>query len=804
MGDVSVTADPHGAAGVGRGLPGVRVFSSPRSAARYRRATDVFLLAVALLGLAFLVVAYPPGRFERVLVTLVASVPGVLRPVWSAFRLLLGLWAIVLVASAVVSRRWSVVVQALASLALAVVACAVAARLAIGTWPHLGGALWNGSGVPRFPGVRVAETAAVSLTIGPHLVRPLQSAGRWVLALGFLGALLAGEAAPGGVAAGFLIATVAAAGVRLAFGTSAGRPRLPEVVEALAALGVVLERPEVEDWPVSGVFAVRAEDDRGNPVLVKVHGRDAYDNQLLEKVWRTLWYQDTGPGVRLGRNQVAEHEALLTLLARGGGTATHEVVRVATTPRNDALLVLRGETRPIAELSADELGDEDVRAFWDALDALHRVGVVHRRIGTQTVAFVGGEPGLVDFGGGSTVFTPDRQGTDRAQLLVATAVRIGAERALAGARAALGDAGVGSLLPYLQPAALSGTLRQASRDAGLDLDELRKAAATAVGVEEPGLVRLRRVTWWTFAQTALLILAALAVLTFATNIDYDQLGAALEHASWGWIALGLVIAQAPRLTQALSTLGSLTADLRFGPVYVMQLATNYMNLALPSSAARLAINIRFFQRQGIAPAAAVTAGAIDSFAGTAIQGILLAVLLLLTESTLNLDLSAPSGGLLVVLGILAALLVLAIVGVLLIGRVRREIHSRFRTWWPQVRASLGALRASSKLALLVGGNLATEVLFAVTLGLFALGLGAHISLWDLLVINISISLLGAFIPIPGNIGVAELGLTVGLTAAGMTEEAALAVAILYRVATFYLPPTWGFFALRWLERNRYL
>ena len=23
-------------------------------------------------------------------------------------------------------------------------------------------------------------------------------------------------------------------------------------------------------------------------------------------------------------------------------------------------------------------------------------------------------------------------------------------------------------------------------------------------------------------------------------------------------------------------------------------------------------------------------------------------------------------------------------------------------------------------------------------------------------------------------------------------------------ATFYLPPTWGFFAMRWLQRNRYI
>jgi uncharacterized protein (TIRG00374 family) len=96
------------------------------------------------------------------------------------------------------------------------------------------------------------------------------------------------------------------------------------------------------------------------------------------------------------------------------------------------------------------------------------------------------------------------------------------------------------------------------------------------------------------------------------------------------------------------------------------------------------------------------------------------------------------------------------------------------------------------------------VLFATALGLFARALGYHLPLSELLVINMSVSLLASFIPVPGGIGVVEFGLTAGLTAAGMQEEAALAAAILYRISIFYLPPLWGFFALSWLQRNRYL
>ena len=66
------------------------------------------------------------------------------------------------------------------------------------------------------------------------------------------------------------------------------------------------------------------------------------------------------------------------------------------------------------------------------------------------------------------------------------------------------------------------------------------------------------------------------------------------------------------------------------------------------------------------------------------------------------------------------------------------------------------------------------------------------------------SLLSGVLPVPGGIGVVEGGLTFGLVRAGIPEEAAFAIVLLYRLATFYLPPIWGFFALRWLERTNQL
>jgi len=420
------------------------------------------------------------------------------------------------------------------------------------------------------------------------------------------------------------------------------------------------------------------------------------------------------------------------------------------------------------------------------------------------VAIVSGEVGLVDLGAATVAPTDVQLTTDRAQLLVTTASLGGVERAVRAAIDARGPDGVAALLPYLQSAVLTSSLRKTLEHAELDVDELREKTAKLVGAEPPELARLRRVSVRSLVQVALLGFASYTIAEFAGSVSWGDVGSAIGDASWSWIVAAFVVAQLPRLTQAVSTLGSVPAALPYGPVYAMQLATGYMNVALPSNLARMAVNIRFFQRQGLSPPTAVASGAIDSFAGTIVQALLLGALLLFSESSVPLELPIPSGGIGALFWILLAAFVACVAGLVLVRRLRNAIVDRIRRWWPDVRATLVALRASHKLALLLLGNLATDLLFATALGLFVRSFGYHVNLAELLVVNISVSLLASFIPVPGGIGVAEFGLTVGLTSAGVTPEAAIAAVLLYRISTFFLPPVWGFPAMLWLQRNRYL
>ena len=59
-------------------------------------------------------------------------------------------------------------------------------------------------------------------------------------------------------------------------------------------------------------------------------------------------------------------------------------------------------------------------------------------------------------------------------------------------------------------------------------------------------------------------------------------------------------------------------------------------------------------------------------------------------------------------------------------------------------------------------------------------------------------------PVPGGMGVIEAGLIAGMTAAGVPQSEAVAATFTARLFTAYLPPIWGWFALRWLRTHDFV
>jgi uncharacterized membrane protein YbhN (UPF0104 family) len=275
------------------------------------------------------------------------------------------------------------------------------------------------------------------------------------------------------------------------------------------------------------------------------------------------------------------------------------------------------------------------------------------------------------------------------------------------------------------------------------------------------------------------------------------------------------------VAQAFATLGASFRPLRFGPVLMLEYAIQFIALAVPSSAARLALDVRFFGRNGIEGGGALSIGVIASVCGFIIQVLLIVVISLSGLASLDLGGggatgaassggSSSSGGhrLLILTAVLVAVGVAVTLAVPRYRNAVREAVPRFRAMLQEQASSatraLRVLRSPTKVAMIFAGNLGAQLLQAVILGLCLRAFGHHATMAELVLVNTVANLLAGFMPVPGGMGVAEAAYTAGLVALGVPNAAAMSTAIAFRMATYYLPPIWGAVAMRWLRQHAYL
>jgi len=189
---------------------------------------------------------------------------------------------------------------------------------------------------------------------------------------------------------------------------------------------------------------------------------------------------------------------------------------------------------------------------------------------------------------------------------------------------------------------------------------------------------------------------------------------------------------------------------------------------------------------------------VDDFTASIVQLLLFVSLIKFVHfhfDTSNLSGAVPSKTFVAVVVVAVAA---AVIVVLAVPRLRNKVLPSARD---AVRSTWTVVRDRRKRLDLFGGAIATEVIFALTLGASASAYGVHLSLAQLLLVNVGVTMLAGLIPVPGGIGAAEAGLAAGLVAMGVPEATAFAIAITHRLCTYYLPPVWGYFSLEWLRRK---
>lgn len=798
-----------------------RMFSSSTRAPRQRRPTDVMLLLASLLMVAVTLVNAPgPTAIDLAIAGLLDELSGSLGWFWELSYTVSVLWVAVLLLAPVV-RRGQGRLRLLWDYGLALVV-----SFLIGTGiSALGGTSWSGvldalataDPPPVYAALRLALISAVIVTASPHVTRPFRLVGRGVLGFGALSAIALQVAYPSGVVAGWAVGLAAASFVHLVLGSPGGQLTTEQVAEALLDLGVECDSVVAAEPRGPGEQLLRARAVGGEELEVKVFGRDAWDAQYIGSLWTALTRRGEAPQLAVSRLERVEHEAMVSLLAERAGVPVLPVVTSGQGAQGEALLVTYAAARAFADLPPESVDDPWLREAWEAVGELHEAGIAHRGItGERLVERADGSPALADFSQARLAASTNDLMIDWVHMLVTVALAVGNERAVASAIDALGVEGLTQALPYVQDPVLSQQLR-GEMSTEWDLEALRTLAIERTGAQASPLVELRRVTAGSVIKLVLAVVIVSSLIGLLAGVDFAEVVEELSSADLSLLLFGLLVAPLAQVFFSFSTLGASLKRLPFLPVLMLQYAIQFIALVLPATAARIALQIRFFERLGVSYGAATSMGAIDGFGGFVVQVLLLVLIAAssLPGFTTDVDTGSDSGGddssdpSLIAMAVLIGLIwtVVTLVSPRRRARVRRAVPqfiAQMRDQASQARSSLNVLRHPSKVMGILGGNLGGQVVQAIVLGICLAAFGESASLSQLILVNTCVSLFAGLLPVPGGVGVAEAGYTYGLQAIGVPSAIAVSTAIAFRLVTFYLPPLWCSQAMSWLRRNAYV
>ena len=166
----------------GRSLvTGIELFASGRDDTRSRRPSDVALAIVAGLLVVITGVANVfASPSEPALQRAIATLPGLLEPLWRVAYFAPVAWLVIVVGATVVNRRWALLRNITLAVFGAFCVAELAGRIANGTWPAADD-LFRTSGPPYYPALLLAMTTAGLSAASPYVTRPFRHFARWLI-----------------------------------------------------------------------------------------------------------------------------------------------------------------------------------------------------------------------------------------------------------------------------------------------------------------------------------------------------------------------------------------------------------------------------------------------------------------------------------------------------------------------------------------------------------------------------------------------------------------------------------------------
>lgn len=287
------------------------------------------------------------------------------------------------------------------------------------------------------------------------------------------------------------------------------------------------------------------------------------------------------------------------------------------------------------------------------------------------------------------------------------------------------------------------------------------------------------------------LLTALIIRERQTFID--SLRAVGTVSPW-WIAAGFTALLLSVLASS-AVYGALSPrPLRFWRTALVQTGSLGVNRLLPAGSGALGVAYLYLRSNMVGKLQAGTVVTANNLLGFIGHATLLVAAVAVSPHVFDHFSGINISKLGVWLALAGVALILIVILIVLVRRTKMQVLNTIRPLFGRPNHLVLALVFSMLITLCY----VTAVLLA------AAALGYHLSLAAaLVVLSFGVAAASA-IPVPGGVGAAEAGIFAGMHAYGANAQNALAVALLYRVMTFWLPLLVGGLAFVVVDRRGYL
>jgi undecaprenyl-diphosphatase len=279
-----------------------------------------------------------------------------------------------------------------------------------------------------------------------------------------------------------VIGWLAGAIVLVALGAPSRRPTRDAIVEGLARSGLPmasLEPASVDARGSTPYFGVGTD---GTKYFVKALGADQRSADLLFRLYRATQRHDLGderPFSSLRRT--VEHEALLALAARDLDIPTPRMRALASADPHAFVLAYEAvDGKSLDQVPPEQITDDVLAAIWHQVGRLRAYRIAHRDLRLANLFLASdGQIWMIDFGFSELAASDLLLANDVAELVASSSAVVGAERAVAHARASVDPATLAVARDCLHLWSLSGASRTALKAQPGLIDDLRARLVSA-------------------------------------------------------------------------------------------------------------------------------------------------------------------------------------------------------------------------------------------------------------------------------------------------------------------------------------